>query len=261
MKRISLLTAATVLAALPAFADVTITATVTGKGIGKLAEAQSVTYIKGLRMRSDSTLGDKPMSTIIDVENQKFISIDHKKKEAQVFEMAQFRETVDKAMKGGEVVGSLKPNGQTKTIAGQNCTGYDVAIEMPMAVGAEGSMKMVMTGPVFMAQGAPGSADFKAFYLAAAERGFIMSDPRAARGAPQQTKGMTELYKSMAETGGIPYEMTMSMKIEGAGPMAGMMNKMIGNSAFGQTVTAVATGAVSADKFDLPAGYKVTAAK
>ena len=119
MKRICLLTAAGVLAALPAFADVTITAKVTGKGLGKLAEAESVTYIKGLRMRSDSTMGDKPMSTIIDVEGQKFISIDHQKKEAQVFEMAQFRENMDKAMKGGEVVGSLKPNGQTKTIAGQ----------------------------------------------------------------------------------------------------------------------------------------------
>ncbi len=72
------------LLATPAFADVTVTAQVSGKGIGKAAESQSITYIKGLKMRTDSTLGDTPTSTIIDIEAQKFISINHKKKEASV---------------------------------------------------------------------------------------------------------------------------------------------------------------------------------
>ena len=64
----------------------------TGKGLGKAAESQSITYIKGLKMRTDSTLGDTPTTTIIDLEAQKFISINHKKKEAQVYDMAQFRQ-------------------------------------------------------------------------------------------------------------------------------------------------------------------------
>jgi hypothetical protein len=249
------------LLAVPAAADVTVKSQVSGKGVGKMAEAQGVTYIKGLRMRSDSTMNDTPMTTIIDVEGQKFISIDHRKKEAQVYEMAQFRESLDKATKGAQIEASLKPNGQTKTIAGRECTGYDVSIAMPMAAGGDSGMKLVMTGPVFIAKGAPGTEDYQAFYLAAAEKGFVMSDPRAAKGAPQQTKGMTELYRSIAGTGGIPYEMTMSMKVDGAGPMAGMMNRMFSNAAFSQVVTEVSTDAVAGDAFDIPAGYKVRNAK
>ncbi len=249
------------LLAAPAVADVTLTSQVTGKGIGKAAESQSITYIKGLKMRTDSTLGGTPTSTIIDVETQKFISINHKKKEASVIDMAQFRHELDKSVKGGEAKASLKPNAEKKEIAGRACHGYDISVAMPMAIGDDTSMTMVMTGPVFIAKGAPGSADYAAFHHAAAERGFIMTDPRAAKGAPQQTKGMTELYKAMADTGGIPYFMEMNMKIEGGGPMAGMMNKMMGGSAFSNTVTAVSTDAIPGDKFEIPAGYKVKDAK
>ena len=91
--------------ATPAIADVTMTSQVTGKGIGKAAESQSIVYIKGLKMRNDSTLGDTPTTMIIDIETQKFISINHKKKEAQVFDMAQFRQDMDKTMKGGQDTG------------------------------------------------------------------------------------------------------------------------------------------------------------
>ncbi|HEX7084716.1 MAG TPA: hypothetical protein VF198_00015 [Vicinamibacterales bacterium] len=258
MKRTILCAALALLVAAPAAADVTIKLQQTGKGIGKAAEAPAVTYIKGHRMRQDQTLNDTPMTTIIDVDGQKFISINHKKKEAEVYDMTQFRQSLDKATQGASIEASMKPNGQTKTIAGRECTGYDVSIAMPMAAGAD--MRLVMSGPACIAKGAPGAEDFKAFYLAAAEKGFVMSDPRAAKGAPQQTKGMTELYKSLADAG-LPYEMSMSIKVEGGGPMAGMMNRMFNNSAFTQTVTEVATGAIGDDVFAIPAGYKVKDAK
>ena len=132
--------------------------------------------------------------------------------------MAQFRQELDKTVKAGDAKASLKPNGQKKDIAGRACDGYDISVAMPMALGGDAEMTMVMTGPVFIAKGAPGSADYAKFHLAAAEKGFIMSDPRAAKGAPSQAKGMTELYKAMADTGGIPYYMEMNMKIEGGGP-------------------------------------------
>lgn len=249
------------LLATPALADVTLTSQVSGKGLAKAAETQSITYIKGLKMRTDSTLGDAPTTTIIDIETQKFISINHKKKEASVLDMAQFRQELDKAMKGGDAKASLKPNAEKKEIAGRPCIGYDISVAMPMALGGDTSMTMVMTGPVFIAKGAPGSADYARFHLAAAEKGFIMSDPRAAKGAPQRTKGMTELYKAIADTGGIPYFMEMNMKIEGGGPMAGMMNKVMGGAAFSNTVTAVSTDAIAGDKFEIPAGYKVKDSK
>jgi hypothetical protein len=251
----------TVIAALlatPAIADVTLTAQVAGKA----GESQSVTYIKGLKMRSDSTVLGTPTTTIIDIETQKFISVNHKKKEVTVYNMAQFRQDLDKTMKTGAIEASLKPNGQKKDFAGRDCTGYDMAMAVPMAMGGPGGpeMTMMMAGPVFIAKGAPGSADYARFHNAAAEKGFVMSDPRAAKGNPS-AQGMTQLYKAMADTGGIPYYMEINVKLEGGGPMAGMMNKMMGGAAFTQTVTAVSTDAVPDDKFAFPADYKVKDSK
>jgi hypothetical protein len=254
----SLCTAAIVgLLATPAFADVTLKSTMTGKGFGKMADGESVSYISGLKMRTDSVFGGSPTSIIIDLEAQKFISMNHKKKEALVYDMAQFRQELDKTLKQGETKASLKPNGENREVSGRACTGYDMNVAVPFAMGGEGmEMTMVMSGPVFIAKGAPGSADYAKFYLAAAEKGFIASDPRAAKGAASQTKGMTELYKAIAETGGIPYLMETGVKMEGGGPMAGMMGKMMGGSGFTQTITSVATDAIPADKFAIPADYK-----
>jgi hypothetical protein len=249
------------LVAAPAFADVTVTSQVTGKGLGKMAESQSITYIKGLKMRADAMIGNTPSTTIIDIEAQKFISINHKKKEAQVYDLAAFRAQLDKNVKGAEATSSLKPNGEKRDIAGKSCTGYEMSVSVPMAMGEGMNMTMVMSGPVFIAKGAPGSEDYVKFYLAAAEKGFIANDPRAAKGAAAQTKGMTALYKAIAETGGIPYAMETAVKVDGGGPMAGMMNKMMGGSSFSQTVTAVSTDAIAADKFAVPADYKVKDAK
>jgi len=260
MKRTVLCAALTLVIAAPAAADVTMKVQMTGKGIGKAAEAPGVIYIKGTRMRQDQTISDTPMTTIIDVDGQKFISINHKKKEAEVYDMAQFRRTLDEATKGVSIEASLNPNGQTKTIAGQTCSGYDVTVTFPMALGPAEGMRMIMSGPACIVKDAPGAADFKAFYLAAAEKGFVMSDPRAAKGSPQQAKGMTEYYKALAEAG-VPYEMSMAMKVEGGGPMGGMMNRMFGNAAFTQTVTEVSTTALGDDVFAIPAGYKVKDAK
>lgn len=245
------------LLASPVSADITMTAQMTGKGLGKMAEHNSTTYIKGLKMRSDGTLGNTPTTTIIDLETQQFISINHKKKEAQVYDLATFRQQLDKAARGAEATSTLKPTGETREIAGRKCAGYEMNVTVPMAMGEGMSMSMVMSGPVFIAKGAPGTADFAKFYLAAAEKGFIANDPRAAKGAAQQTKGMTALYEAIAKSGGIPYMMETSVKMEGGGPMAGMMGKMMGGSSFTNTVTAVSTDPVPADTFEIPAGYKV----
>jgi hypothetical protein len=154
----SLCTAATVcLLATPAFADVTLKSTMTGKGFGKMADGESVSYISGLKMRTDSVFGGSPTSIIIDLEAQKFISINHKKKEVVVHDMAQFREDLNKTMKTGAVQASLKPNGQKKDLAGRACTGYDMSTAMPMAMGGPGGPELTITmaGPVFIAKGAP----------------------------------------------------------------------------------------------------------
>lgn len=258
-----LLTAALMLAlASPSFADVTIKQTMSGKGMGMSTNINSTTFIKGMKMRSDSVTGDTTRTTIFDVEAQKMYLFDSKKKEADVWDMAAFGAEMGKAVQTDEMKASIKPNGQTKDIAGKTATGYDMEIEVPATMGGAGGMKMtvVLTGPVWIVKGAPGSKDFLQFYKAAVEKGFIFNDPRAAKGQPGQAKAMAEMYRQMAEAGGIPYEQTMNVKMQGDGPMAGMLAKM-GNISSTSTVESVDTASLADDLFAPPAGYKLNARK
>jgi hypothetical protein len=240
----------------PVAADLTLTSQVTGEGLAKTATGQTVTYVKGLKMRNDSNAGGRSTSTLIDIEGQRMISLHHDKKEAQVFEMSTLREGMGQALQTAPAA-SVTPNGETREIAGRQCDGYDMSVTMGMTVGPDKSLKMTMSGPVFIAKGAPGTEDLQRFYTAAAERGFVMSDPQSAKAAPQQAQGMTELYRKIAEIGGVPYSMQMSMTVDGSGPMADMMSKMMGNMSFSNTVVSANTDAIGDDIFEIPAGYTV----
>jgi hypothetical protein len=129
---------------------------------------------------------------------------------------------------------------------------------VPAMMGGAGGMKMTitMTGPIWIVKDAPGTAEYINFYQGAVEKGWIFSDPRGAKGSPGQAKAMAEMYNQLAATGGIPYEMVSNMKMSGEGAMASVMAKM-GTMSSTQTVTAVETGALAADLFAPPAGYKI----
>ena len=122
----------------------------------------------------------------------------------------------------------------------------------------EKGMKMTVTlaGPMWVVKGAPGTDDFIRFYKGAVEKGWIFSDPRAAKGSPGQAKAMAEMYKQLAATGGMPYETDMTIKMSGDGPMAAMMAK-IGGVSMTSTVQSVETGSLADELFAPPAGYKL----
>ena len=65
-------------------------------------------------------------------------------------------------------------------------------------------MTIAMTGVSWIAKGAPGSAEYSAFYKGAAEKGWIFTDPRAAKAQPGQAKAMAEMYTQFAQIGGMP---------------------------------------------------------
>lgn len=259
MKRVLTILGMTMALAAPALADVTIVQNVSGKGMGFGGESASTTYLKGLKMRTDSVSGNTTRSMVFDVENQKLYMFDSKKKEAEVWDMAEFGQQVGAQVDMSGMTASLKPNGQSKEVAGKSATGYDVAISMPFRMGdAKNGMAMTinLTGPVWIVKGAPGSAEYMRFYQAAAEKGWIFSDPDAAKGQPGQAKAMTEMYRQFAATGGIPYETTTNMKMSGEGPMAGLMSRM-GNISMQSVVKSVDTSALADDLFAPPAGYKL----
>ena len=242
----------------PAHADVTIKATTTGKGLGMSGTMPNVTYIKGQKMRVETELQKKSLVSIFDVENQKMYVLDTKKMEAEVWDMATFSQELSSSVsvEGGSA--SLTPNGQTKTVAGQSADGYDVEVIVPATIGGAGGMKVTVaqTGTSWIVKDAPGAAEYAAFYQSAAEKGWIFSDPNAAKGAPGQAKAMAQMFTQFARVGGLPYETEVDIKIQGDGPMAALMSRMGGVSML-TTTESVDTNPISDDLFQVPADYKL----
>ena len=261
MKRFFAVGIASVLFIAPLSADVTIKQTVQGKMLGMGGKTSSTTYIKGNKLRTDTVAGDKIMSTVFDVDNQKLYIFDNKKKEAEVWDMATFAQELSKSVDETSITGSVKANGQTKPIAGHTANGYDVQVSMTAGMAGSKDMNMTvsLTGPTWIVKGAPGSADYANFYRAAVEKGFIFTPPAAAKAQPGQAKAFAEMYRKFAEAGGIPYESTMDIKMGGSGPMA-MLARM-GNSSMTMVVDSVETTPLAADLFAPPAGYKLNPKK
>ena len=245
-----------------AHAEVTIKQTTGGKGLGISGKTAATTYIKGNKMRSDVIVGDKTQTTIFDVDAQKMYVFDSKKKESDVWDMAAFADELSKSVDVSSMKASLRPNGQTKQIGGRTANGYDLEISMQSAIGGSKDMNMTVTmaGPVWIVKNAPGAADYNRFYKAAVEKGWIFTDPRAAKGQPGQAKAMAEMYRQMAEIGGIAYETDMQVKMGGSGPMGGILARL-GNVSFSSVVDSVETGALPDDLFAPPAGYKLNMKK
>jgi hypothetical protein len=247
---------------LPAYADVTLKQTTGGKGLGISGSASGVTYISGNKMRTEVVTGDRTHSMIFDVDAQKLYIFDSKKKEADVWDMAAFANELSKAVDVSGAKASLKANGQSRSIGGHSATGYDLEVSMQSAIvgGKEMDMTAVLSGPIWIVKNAPGSADFARFYKAAVEKGWIFSDPRGAKAQPGQAKAIAEMYRQMADIGGIPYATDVQIKMSGSGPLAGILAKM-GNVTMTTTTDSVEVAPLADDLFAPPAGYKLNQKK
>lgn len=233
-------------------ADITVTSTIGGKAMGRDMSSQSITYIKGTKMRTET----QGTVMIMDATTRQMIVVNDKKKEAEVFDMAKLQGEIQKAVGTAEPKVSFTATGQKKQVNGVSCDGYTLTITVPITMGND-TMHLTLSGPTWIAKGAPGTKDYAAFYRAAAQNGLFFGNPQQAKQQGAQLKSTTEMYKAFAAAGGIPYESEMQMKFEGTGPMASMMDK-IGGVTTTTTVTSVTTGAIPDEKFAVPAGYKTT---
>ena len=257
MNRSTLIALLALAAGAPAQADVTIKSTVNGQGLGMSGTTSSVTYIKGLKMRAEGSLGKKSTTTIYDVDAQKMYVLDDKKKQAEVWDMAVFTQKLSQSVAPDGVRASMTPNGQTRSVGGVNADGYDLNIVVPATLGGPGGMQITMnlTGTSWIAKGAPGSADYAAFYKGASEKGWIFSDPRAAEGSPGQAKAMAQMHAEFAKIGGLPYETQMDIKAQGEGMMGAMMSRM-GGLSMTTTTDSVDTSPLPDSLFQVPPDYQ-----
>jgi hypothetical protein len=247
--------------AAPAQAEVKLVSNSSGKFLGMQGDGQTITYVKGNKSRSETTFRGKKMVTITDLDARQYIQINDDKREAEITDMAEVGEALA-SIGIDDMSATVTPNGQKKTIAGFEASGYDVKLLVPMS-GEEGSpmagMKVAISGPVFVSKEAPGAAEYAAYFATMAERGLFLGDPRAAKAQAGNARGMAQAHKLMAEAG-LPLESVLSITIEGEGMMAAMMRKM-GNTTLSNTVTAVSAEALADDLFAVPAGYKVKTKK
>lgn len=258
MKSAVLTTVLAIALTLPAAADVTLKQTTGGKGLGLSGTSSGATYIKGNKMRTDAVMGGKTQTTIFDVDAQKMYVFDSKRKEADVWDMATFAAELSKSVDMTGATASIKPNGQSKQLAGRPAAGYDVEISMRslMAGSKDMPMNVTLAGPIWIVKNAPGAADYARFYKAAVEKGWIFSDPRGAKAQPGQAKAMAEMYNRMVEIGGVPYETNIQIKLGGSGPLGAMMAKL-GTVTMTSTIESIDVSPLSDDLFAPPAGYKL----
>ena len=214
-------------------------------------------------MRTDSRIRNKDLTTIIDLDKQQFVSLNHEKKEAEVTDMSAIAKSLQE-FRTSDVKARVTPTGNKKELLGYAAEQYTMTVSVPFQPPKEGggeemAMSIVIGGPVWLSKDAPGRADYEAFYKAAAEKGLFFTDPRAAKASPGQAKGFVELYRQMAAAG-VPLVSEMQITFEGGGPMAGLMSKM-GGANFTSTVTKITTDAIEEAKFEIPAGYKVKSSR
>lgn len=239
--------------AAPAAADVTFRRKNDIKVVGTVMSGTSVQFIKGTKMREDQTIGGMQMSTIMDAATRQMISLNHQKREAEVYDLAKLGAELAKISEA-DVQASVTPTGQTRQVAGIACTVHDMQVSVPMERGGE-QLEIRMSGPACLAKQAPGGADVAAFYKAAAENGLFFGDPRAARAQPGQARGMTAMYQKIASLG-VLLAHEMHITFAGSGPMAGMMSKM-GGSTMNTEVVSISAESIPDSAFDVPADYKV----
>ena len=264
MKIRNLLPLALVAAGTAAHADVTVISTTAGKASIIDVGGTSTSLIKGNRMRTESQVGKRDNSLIIDIDGRRFVDIDDRKKSATVTPLDSLHEELEKAGVGS-IQATLRKTAQTKKVAGYDCTVHDVSVTLPFSItghpGDGMDMNMLMSGQVCLSSDAPGLADYQKFYRASADSGFIFGDPRAARSptGAAQAKAYAELTRKMAEAG-MALESHVTITASGNGPMAGMMGKLAASD-ITSTVTQITVGDLPAEKFDVPAGYKVKTQK
>lgn len=250
MKRTALIAAAAFAFASSAWADLMMKSDSQAMGMN----GSQVMYIKNGKMRTEHSMM-KNRYSIMDPTTRQMIQVDTEKKTAEITDFAKIAQSIAPMIDAAQVKVSVTPNGETKTVAGVSCNGFDMVVAVPMKMG-EMAMTIDMDGVVWVAKGAPGTADYEKFMKAFVDSGMLFGDPKTLKAMPGQAKGMTEMYKAMSALGGLTYASEIKMKFGGS-PMAEMMNKMMG-SGMTTTVTEVSISPLDDILFKIPAEFKTS---
>jgi hypothetical protein len=249
-------------------ADVTITMATSVEGPmtalagGGNMSPKIVTQIKGAKSRTEVDLGDQNVATLIDLATKQAIMLRRADKTATVLDGA-----VPGAAKPpiplpkADIM--VKPTGKKREIDTHQCDEFTVAMSMDMASMAGGDMppaaaamlkdvRMAVTGFLWVAKGAPGSAEYQAFQTNASKLAISVLSG-VSRGMPS---GIEQMLTGFKDAPGIPYLTELTMNVEGSGEMVEMMKKM-GQMKIITRVTSISTDSLPDTLFVVPEDYKL----
>jgi hypothetical protein len=277
MRRLAGILLIAAMAASPVAADVTITTVTTIEGAMVSAgtggiSPRVVVRISGTKSRMDIDTGDQVLATISDTATNQAYLLRPDDKTALLLQP----ETAASADAGAAVVAgidaSVTPTGGKREISGVSCDEYAVTMKLDLAAVAGGGSALPpevasmlkdvylhVTGSIWAAKDAPGSAEYVAFQktaarLAAAAAGRTVSG--GAAGPAPIPSGMDRLLTGFPEASGIPYLTELTTKLEGTGQLVALLQQM-GQMKINGKVESVSTEAVPADLFNVPEGYTI----
>lgn len=235
-------------------ADVRITETVVARsGDRSQPAATRVTAVQGNRMRIDHQQDKQSASTLYDLNDSVTIALDARKKRADVRAIAERNAKLEKLYPRARTTATTTAAGSGREVAGVSCGEHTFAVRVPLT--KDESLAFLLTGSACVAADAPGAGDYLAFARAAIDRQLLLGPASDNRLLLALVRAQTELYRALAEIGGIPYAVEMNMDVDGKGMLAGMVRKLLKGSRT-STVTAVSAAPLDETMFVVPAGWK-----
>jgi hypothetical protein len=213
-------------------------------------------YIKGDKLRLDIVGHDGQSSQIIDLGTGKHIVLIPMIREAWVDTLAR----VDRAATPPRI--EVRRTGELQQIAGRSAQVHEVTVRLH---GTEGDMWRELKARVAIVADSPGAAEYQSFFVAAPEysaslRGAEYADGKGNPYDPSSNvRAIAELYRAIAETGGVAYEVVTQFRWAGTSPMVARFNKNPENP-HRSTVKSVSTQPLSDALFTVPKGYAESSA-
>jgi len=239
-----------------ASADVTITETVSQTLAGHSARFTQVILIRGSSMRIDASVEDVRSTWIYDAAAGSITRLDPGKRETHTGDATLASAALDLALGGGHVSTDLSATGRTRMLLATPCDEYNFLIRM--SLGPDAKETVVLQGQAWVAKSGPGLPDYLAFQRSAAERHLVFSDRGGTEsGDPHLAlalaRGQTELRRRLADLGGMPYAVRLTIRRE-EGTLLALVDQRL-HGAQGTATTSVTTDPIPGEMFAVPSDW------
>jgi len=219
----------------------------------RTVEGVRSTSINGARMRVESSLNGKTAVVLYDLPAGETIALDAAKRRAEVRSVAARNAKLEKEYPRQRSTVSITPKSSTQTFAGSTCTDHDFAVRTPVT--RDGSIVLALTGTACLAPDVAGAGDYMTFAKQASAQNLVLGQATDNYILLALSRGETELYRALTQTGGVPLRIDYEIGVDGKGILAGIVRKPLAGS---RLTTAAKLDAAEIDDamFAVPAGWK-----